>query len=117
VYSLRQTYGSLAILVAVHFPPDFPQLAAVLKLRDDDLLVAAAARIGQTHFLCGHTHEQRAYVLSAGIPVHCAGTATQYVAPNGNVIHLREFDVTGDTIDEMRTTDYYYQSGDFLPAP
>ena len=98
-------YDALAVVWAVHFPPEFAQIDPVLRLLDEHLLVAAT-KVGAAHLFCGHTHEPRQYALpgNPGVQVYCAGTATQYCAPppNANSIHPLEIDMDGGRIMAVR---------------
>jgi 3',5'-cyclic AMP phosphodiesterase CpdA len=98
-------YNHLAVVWALHFPPEFAGIDPLLRLIDDHLL-AAAAQTGVTHLFAGHTHEPRQYALGSNpaIRIHCAGTATQYCAPppNANSLHPLEIDVDGGMITDVR---------------
>ena len=94
-------YESLAVVWAVHFPPEWHGIDPVLRLVDDHFL-AAASTVDVHHIFCGHTHEPRQYALAsnAGVQVYCAGTASQYCAPspNANSVHPLQIVVDGGLI-------------------
>jgi 3',5'-cyclic AMP phosphodiesterase CpdA len=103
----RSQHESLAVIWALHFPPEFALIDPVLRLLDEHLLVAAN-QFGVAHLFCGHTHEPRAYALASdpAIRIFCAGTATQYCAPppNTNSIHPLQIDVDSGTITSVHWT-------------
>jgi 3',5'-cyclic AMP phosphodiesterase CpdA len=101
----RAQYELLAVVWALHFPPEWAGMDPVLRLVDDHLL-AAASTAGVRHLFSGHTHEPRRYALASNpaVQVYCAGTAAQYCAPppNANTLHPLEIDVDGGTIAAVR---------------
>jgi 3',5'-cyclic AMP phosphodiesterase CpdA len=103
--SQRAQYQPLALVWALHFPPEWAGMDPVLRLVDDHLL-AVASRAGVAHLFCGHTHEPRSYALASNpaVQVYCAGTATQYCAPppHANSLHPVEIDVDNGTITAVR---------------
>lgn len=115
---VRQAHGAdLAVVWAVHFPPDFAGIDPNLSLLDQHLLVTAASACDVHHVFCGHTHEPREYPASdPQVTVHCAGTATQYVTQHGNVFHDLEIDVAAGVATATRRTDIVWNqaAGDFV---
>jgi predicted phosphodiesterase len=91
----------------MHFPPEFARIDPTLCLLDDHRLAHAALSEAVNHLFCGHTHLAREYDLPnhPGVRVYCAGTATQYCAPNKNQIHLTEIDVSSGAISAVHRTD------------
>lgn len=89
----------LAIVWVLHFPPEFPGISSSLKLLNDNLIAAAAQDASVPFVLAGHTHDHRQTPYPVNLQgatvyeVLCAGSASQYYAPNGNAIHLIEFEV------------------------
>lgn len=90
-----------AVVWAVHFAPRCED--TLLRLRNDDQLLAAAESEGVHHIFCGHTHEEGESVMG-NIEVHCAGTASSFEPEHGNFIHTREIDVTSGVITKVRST-------------
>jgi 3',5'-cyclic AMP phosphodiesterase CpdA len=86
----------VGVIWVIHFPPLYPGISRDLALLNEAALIARANTCGVLHILAGHTHRSLLYPPAPGpaIEVFCAGTACQYVAPGGNVIHL--LDVTVD---------------------
>ncbi len=110
----RARYDGLAVVWALHFPPEWAGIDPVLRLVDDYLLAAAGAA-GVAHLFCGHTHEPRQYVLAGNpaVRVYCAGTATQYCAPppNANSLHPLEIDVDGGAVAAVRWGNLRWDAG------
>lgn len=104
-----------AIVWAIHFPPKFPTITEPLRLLDEENLLAEVQKLVQDLSLphldlfAGHTHSWRQYEPLANpfLRVYCAGTATQYCAPNDlllghNTIHPLEIDVVGGRVTRVR---------------
>jgi 3',5'-cyclic AMP phosphodiesterase CpdA len=98
----RQRHSPLAVVWAVHFPPEFMGLDGTLRLLDEQNLIAAAKTAGVHHLFCGHTHEPREYPLASAptVMVHCAGSAIQYCVPlpHKNAIHPTNIEVDNGTV-------------------
>lgn len=106
------------VIWAVHFPPAFPGINSALSLLDDVNLIDAANRVGVSSIICGHTHEALQYAAAGDPPVDifCAGTACQYFARNGNVIHIYEIEADGTSLGRVSRTDLVWNQrrGDFV---
>src|SRR5258706_4918363 len=112
-----QHASGAAVIWAVHFPPRFPSIADSLQLLADANLLEAAGRAKVGHILCGHTHQPLIYPPdNPAVRIFCAGTACQYWAPYGNLIHIYDIQAEGTTIiDASRQDLRWIQSrGDFL---
>jgi 3',5'-cyclic AMP phosphodiesterase CpdA len=94
---VKEVYGEVGVVWAVHFPPCFAGIDPDLALLNELALPPAAAALGVEHLFCGHTHEAREYVVPGKPPlhVHCAGTTTQYATQHGNVMHDTQITVAG----------------------
>jgi 3',5'-cyclic AMP phosphodiesterase CpdA len=114
----RERHGSVAVVWAVHFPPDFVAIDPDLALLNEQNLLDEAAALDVWHFFCGHTHEAREYAPAGNplIRVHCAGTTTQYATQHGNVMHETAIDVNGGRVVAVRRTDVWWSqaAGDFV---
>lgn len=100
---LLQRSATAAVAWAIHFAPRCTN--TLLRLRNDDALLAAAEDDGVHHIFCGHTHEPSETTIGT-VRIYCAGTASSFDSPHGNVIHTREIDVLNGTITAVRTTDH-----------
>lgn len=109
VDAMRRSPGPLAILWAVHFPPNFPLIPESMKLNEDDLLLDAADHCGVHAILAGHTHEAIYYrPPNKNVDVFCAGTTTQDHAPKGHFFHILQVsDDTNGNIDVNRENYYF----------
>jgi len=104
--SVQQRYEkSPAVAWVVHFAPEFEGLDEFLVLENDAVLIAAAAEDSVNHILCGHTHEKRVYQARTqrSVTVHCAGAASAYKAPQGNVVQIVEFHAEQGVIQKVVT--------------
>lgn len=78
--------GGAAVVWAVHFKPECSE--RLLALEDDDLLLQAAADLGVSAILCGHTHSSTPLSDIGGVWVAACGTTTQSFSAEGNFAHL-----------------------------
>lgn len=112
---LRNEYAPLAVVWAVHFPARFPGISDQLRLLKDDDLLSAAKRSGITAVLSGHTHLPAIYF--SGVPVLCAGSATQHICPDGNFVHDTAFHLLADGSVEVARTDFRWDDSRMDWAP
>jgi 3',5'-cyclic AMP phosphodiesterase CpdA len=98
----RLDCSRLAVVWAIHFPPEFAGLDGTLRLLAEQNLISAAQKAGVNHLFCGHTHEPREYSLPSApvVTVHCAGSAIQYCvpAPHKNTIHPAHVEADGGSV-------------------
>lgn len=89
------------ILWATHFPPAYPHSESFFpqmfyadhlhKLIGEEDLIEAANDCKVSAILCGHVHKRHDYpVENLNCRVYCAGSATQFYAPDGNSCQLFE---------------------------
>jgi len=83
----------VVIIWALHFPPAFPNASSVMKLLDEQHVIAAANESQVACILAGHTHKQVAYPLpNSSTYVFCAGSASQADVEDGNYCQVISID-------------------------
>jgi hypothetical protein len=114
--ALRQQYAPIAIVWAIHFPPEYPNIDPQLRLLDGLDVVALAQRLDVRHLLAGHTHSALLYnCVPYNVNVICAGTASNCSDPTGHSIHLCQFSIEGSMVIDTSTLTWKWDSehGDF----
>lgn len=88
-----------AIVWAVHFPPEFPDVEEDLLLLDSEKLTNAASQCGVSILFAGHTHETLLYRFNHdnGIVI-CSGPTTGVSAHGLYSLSIIELEVSGRTI-------------------
>jgi hypothetical protein len=82
---------ALAVLWAIHFPPDYPYIANTNKLLDSDTLIYRANHCQINGILSGHTHQPVRYrTPKMKFDVFCTGSVSQHYCPEGNHFQIIE---------------------------
>lgn len=82
----RDQSGPIAVLWAIHFPPDYPDLPSYMKLLRSEDIIKAGNNCGVRAVLAGHTHKRKRYGRTPVMKfeVLCAGTATEHIPTEPN---------------------------------
>jgi len=96
----------IVIIWALHFPPAFPNASSVMKLLDEQHVIAAANECEVAFILAGHTHKQVAYPLpNSSAYVFCAGSASQADVEEGNYCQIISID-NADEYSPLKVATY-----------
>ena len=102
---VRRNWPRAAVVWAVHFAPECPNVDRYLQLIEGSQLLRAAVAANVGHIFCGHTHESAVYE-AAGVTIHCAGTACSADNRNSNYIHVRDVKVKGEAALKIDSSDF-----------
>jgi len=104
--------GPIAILWAIHFPPEYPNIHSCMKLLKSEALIRAANDCGVRAVLAGHIHKRKRYRTTAmSFEVLCAGTATEHIPEEPNHFQILNITHTQSTFD-IRLEHYEFDRRD-----
>jgi 3',5'-cyclic AMP phosphodiesterase CpdA len=115
---LRSNFPQIAIVWAVHFPPEYPNVNPDLQLLEGQSLLETARSNRVECIFSGHTHRALIYTFSDQVHVHCAGTSCHCDSDVGNHVHYRQIHVAGGKIVDIDHIDYVWspERAEFIPA-
>lgn len=101
----KAKYKNIAIIWAMHFPPEYSASSRSLQLCDGDKVTQAASRQEIPLILAGHQHEKLDYKVQ-GTQIICAGTSASLDRNKGNTLHELTFSLASGARLTWKCEDY-----------